>query len=153
LTGNIPIARIVYEGEEQFDVYVDTLVNSKGDDISPINPAYDKERSPVSSSTKPNTDSTQEPTGVTQTVATATASQTLSPQATGTIPLSSGDTPTASVHQNTDDFSSSDSFESAPVDTVGPGTSVQTQATKSPLIPILVVLAFAVALVGLRKCA
>ena len=126
LTGNIPIARIVYEGEEQFDVYVDTLVNSKGDDISPINPAYDKERSPVSSSTKPNTDSTQEPTGVTQTVATATASQTLSPQATGTIPLSSGDTPTASVHQNTDDFSSSDSL-SRSVDTVGPGTSMQAQ--------------------------
>ena len=150
LTGDIPIARMVYEGEGRFDVYVDTLVNSKGDSISTVNPTYEQ-GPPASSSTKPTTDSTTEPTGGSQTVATVTASQTINPQTTEMITEKNGNTPIPSPHQQTGDSESPSGVEPTPTGAKDSGAPVQTQAAKSPMLPILVVLAFAIALISLRR--
>jgi hypothetical protein len=152
LTGNIPIARMVYEGEERFTVYVDTFVNSRGDDVSTINSAYDEEP-PTSPSAKPTTGSITESTDDPQTVTTVTTPRTSSPQATGTILQGSEDTPPASTHQQTGDSGLSDGVEPTLTDAKGMGEPAQTQAAKSPMPPILGILAFLVVLTCLRRSA
>ncbi len=150
LTGDIPVARMVYEGEGRFDVYVDTLVNSKGDSVSTVNPTYDQ-GFPASPNTKPTTDATTEPTGGSRTVATVTASQTVSPQATEMITERDEDTPNPSPDQQIGDSGSPGGVELTLTGAEDPGTPVQTPAAQSPLPSILIVLAFAIALISLRR--
>jgi len=150
LTGDIPIARMVYEGEGRFDVYVDTLVNSKGDAVLAVNPAYD-EGSTASPSTKPAAGSTTESIGGSQTAPSVTTSQTISPRVTETITQSNEDAQPSSLHQQTGDSESPSGVEPTPTGAKDSGAPVQTQAAKSPMLPILVVLAFAIALISLRR--
>lgn len=152
LTGDIPIAQMVYEGERRFDIYVDTLVNSKGDSVSIVNPTYNK-GSPASPSTKPTADSTTGQTGSSLTVATVTASQTVTPRATEVITERNEGTSTPSPHQQAEDTELPSDVESAQTNTKDPGALEQTPAVTSPLSFILVVLAFMIALISLRRIA
>ncbi len=148
LVGDIPIARMVYEGEEWFDVYVDTLVNSKGDNVLVINPTYNQGSSANAKST---TDSTTVPTDDSWTVATVTASQTISPQATDMFTEESEDTPNSSPHQHIGDSESPSDVNLTPTGAEDLGTPMQTPVAKSPLPSALEILALAIALTSLRR--
>lgn len=143
LTGDIPVARVVYEGEGLFDVYVNTFVNARGDSVAVANPAYGGEPQ-VPAGTQPTTVPTAEPTtGAPTTTATQ---QPVAPQATGTALTGSVDTPALPRQQQTGTPAPQSSID--PVETLAevPGTLEQTPSTKSPLPPALGIFAFAIAL-------
>lgn len=150
LTGDIPIAQMVYEGERRFGIYVNTLVNSKGDSVSLVNPTYNQ-GSPASPSTKPTANSATGTTGDSLTVATITASQTVNPRATEAITERNEGTSTPSPYRQVGGTASPSDVKSAPTNTKDPGASEQTPVVKSPLSLSLVVLAFMITLISLRR--
>ncbi len=148
LAGDIPLARLVYEGEGRFDVYVNTFVNARGDTIATTNSAYDKE-TPVSPGTQPTTPPAVEPTVGAQTP--AVTPQPTSPPATGTVSPGSADTPALPQQQQTGASETTGSAEPITTEAGSNGTPVQTPTTRSPLPPALGIFAFAIVLFALRR--
>jgi len=151
LTGDIPIARLGYEGEERFDVYVDTFVNFRGDSISIVNPAYDQGSPGSTTTTKPTLGSTTQPSGGYQTATPVTASQTIRLGLTETITQGSEETPITSTPRQLGDSDMPSNVECESTVADNPGTPTGATSAKSPLPPILAVLAFVVVLFSLRK--
>jgi len=149
---DIPVARIVYEGEGLFDVYVNTLVNARGDTIATTNPAYNRD-TPASPGTQPTAGPTTLPTGSAQTsIATQipTTTQQQSPlPGTSSAPADVG-TP-ASVQQQTGAPETPGSVEPVVAEAGSSGTPVQTHAAKSPLSPAIGIFAFAIVLFALKR--
>lgn len=152
LTGDIPIARIAYEGEGLFDVYVNTLVNVQGDAVETSNPAYGGEAS-VSPGTQQTTVPTAESTGTAQASGgtSAGALQQSAPQATGTVQAGSTDTPAPTQQQPTGSPVTLESVEPTAAQTGSTGTPAQTTVTRSPLPLALGIFAFAIVLFILRR--
>ncbi len=148
LTGDIPVARVVYEGEGQFDVYVNTCVNVRGDSVAVANPAYDG-GSPVSPGTPATTAPTVAPT--TGAPTPTTTQQPVTPQATGTALTGGVDTPALPQHQQTGALAPQGTTEPAETRAEVPGTLEQIPAARSPLPPALGIFAFAIVLFVLRR--
>jgi len=147
LTGDIPVARVVYEGEGLFDVYVNTFVNARGDIVATANPTYGGE-TPVSSGTQPTTVPTVVPTA--SIPAPTATSQPVTPLATGTVSMGSMATPALS-QQQTGAVETQGSIEPAVTPAGSPETPEQTPATRSPLPPALGIFAFAIVLFALKR--
>lgn len=147
LTGDIPVARVVYEGEGRFDVYVNTCVNARGDSIAVANPAYEGE-APISPGTPATTVPTVAPT--TGAPTPTAAQQPVTPQATGTVSAQSVGTP-ALPQQQTGAPDTPASVEPAGAQATSTETPEQTPATRSPLPPALGIFAFAIVLFALKR--
>lgn len=148
LTGDIPVARIVYEGEGLFDVYVSTFVNARGDTVATANPAYEGE-APISPGTPATTVSTVAPTTGAPTP-TATQ-QPVTPQATGTALTGSVDTPALPQQQQTGAPTPQGTTEPVMTETGSSGTPAQTPAAGSLLPPALAIFGFAIVLFALKR--
>nr|WP_303716136.1 hypothetical protein [Methanoculleus marisnigri] len=152
LTGDIPVARIVYEGEGLFDVYVNTLVNVQGDAVETSNSAYGGE-APVSPGTQQTTVPTAESTGTAQASGgtSAGASQQSTPQATGTVQAGSTDTPAPTQQQPTGSSGIPESIEPTVAQAGSSGTPAQTPAAGSLLPPALAIFGFVFILFALKR--
>lgn len=148
LTGDVPVARVIYEGEGLFDVYVNTCVNARGDSVAVANPAYDGE-SPVSPGTPATTAPTVAPT--TGTPTTTATQQPVTPQATGTARTGSVDTPALPQQQQTGIPALQGTTEPVVTQTGSSETPAQTPAARSPLPPALGIFAFAIVLFTLKR--
>jgi hypothetical protein len=148
LTGDIPVARIVYEGEGLFDVYVNTLVNVQGDAVETSNSAYGGE-APVSPGTQQTTVPTVAPT--TGALTPAATLQPETPQATGTVLAGSANTPALPQQQQTGVPETPAGVEPTVTETGSTGTPAQTTAARSPLPPALAIFGFAIVLFGLKR--
>ena len=146
--GDIPVARIAYEGEGLFNVYVNTLVNARGDTVATTNPTYNKE-TPSTPGTQPTTLPAVEPTVSAQTP--AATPQPTNPRATGTVSVGSMDTPALPQPQQTGAHETMDGAEPVAAETGSNGTHAPTPATRSPLSPALGIFAFAIVLSALKR--
>lgn len=148
LTGDIPVARIVYEGEGLFDVYVNTLVNVQGDAVETSNSAYGGE-APVSPGTQQTTVPTVAPT--TGALTPAATLQPETPQATGTVLAGSANTPALPQQQQTGVPETPAGVEPTVTETGSSGAPAQTPAAGSILPPALAIFGFAIVLFGLKR--
>ena len=144
LTGYIPVARIVYEGEDLFDVYVKTFVNAQGDTVATANPTYGEE-----TSASPGTKPTAQPTGTAW--APPATSQPDTPQTTGTVPAGSVDTPAQPQRQQIETPESLGDTKPAVMEAGSSGSPTKTPAARSPMPPALGIFAFAITLFVLRR--
>lgn len=146
--GDIPVARIAHEGEGLFNVYVNTLVNARGDTVATTNPVYDKE-TPPSPGTQPTITPVAEPTVSAQTP--ADTPQSASPRVTESVAVGNIDTPALPQPQQTGAHETMGGAEPVATEAGSNGTHASTQKARSPLSPALGIFAFAIVLLASKR--
>ncbi len=153
LTGDIPIAQVVYEGEGLFDVYVNTFVNAQGDPVATVHSAYSERIPDLPGTQPPGTQPTAQPTDSIQT--SVTTQRPTTPPTTRTVPVDSEDTlaseDTLTPSQQTETPKTPGDVEHVASQTDSSGIPTQTAATKSPLTPAFSIFAIVIALFSLKR--